>query len=129
VTEDNAPTVSILMPVYNEERSVAEAIGSALRQTVHSVEVIVIDGRSEDDTAQIVRALADSEARVRLLDNPKRTIPSALNIGLAHARGAFVVRVDAHLTINDRYIEIGLDVLAEHPEVAAVGGCRVGVCR
>lgn len=121
------PTVSILMPVYNEERSVGEAIASALQQTVRSVELIVIDGRSEDDTAEIVRALAVSEARVRLLDNPKRTIPSALNIGLEHARGTAVVRVDAHLTINESYIETGLGILAEHPEVAAVGGCRVGV--
>jgi glycosyltransferase involved in cell wall biosynthesis len=127
MSEDNAPQVSILMPVYNEERSVEGAIASALRQTVPGVEVIVIDGRSEDDTAAIVRTLAESEPRVRLLDNPKRTIPSALNIGLAQARGAFVVRVDAHLTINDRYIETGLEVLAGHPEVAAVGGCRVGV--
>ena len=122
-----APAVSILMPVYNEERSVADAIASALRQSVQSVEVLVIDGRSEDATAGVVRSIAASEARVRLLDNPKRTIPSALNIGLAHARGDFVVRVDAHLTINATYIETGLKVLSDHPEVAAVGGCRVGV--
>lgn len=127
MTEAKTPTVSILMPVYNEERSVTEAIASALRQTEQSTEVLVMDGRSQDETAEVVRSLALEEPRIRLLDNPQRTIASALNIGLSNARGRFVVRVDAHLTINDTYVETGLGVLSEHPEVAAVGGCRIGV--
>ena len=122
-----APVVSILMPVYNEESSVAEAITSALRQTMADTEVLVIDGRSEDATAAVVRALAARDPRIRLLDNPRRAIPSALNVGLAEMRGQFAARVDAHLTVNDTYLETGLAVLHAHPEVAAVGGCRVGV--
>ena len=123
------PRVSILMPVYNEEREVAAAIASALRQTVQDTELLVVDGRSEDDTAAVVEALAAEEPRVRLLDNPGRAISSGLNVGLQHARGTFVQRVDAHLTVNDTYLETGLAVLEEHPEAAAVGGCRVGVAR
>ena len=121
------PVVSILMPVYNEESTVAEAIASALRQTVASCEVLVIDGRSEDDTAEVVRGLASRDPRIRLLDNPRRAIPSALNVGLAEMRGQFAARVDAHLTINETYVETGLQILSSHLEVAAVGGCRIGI--
>ncbi len=121
------PVVSILMPVYNEEASVAGAIASALRQTVANTEVLVIDGRSEDATAEIVRALADQDPRIRLLDNPRRAIAPALNVGLAQMRGQFAVRVDAHLTVNDDYVETGLAVLDAHPDAAAVGGFRIGV--
>lgn len=127
MTRLETPLVSILMPVYNEEHSVAAAVASVLRQTAQSTEVLVIDGRSEDATVEVVRALALEEPRIGLLDNPERNIPSALNVGLRHARGQFVARVDAHLTIDDRYLETGLQVLAEHPDVAVVGGCRVGV--
>lgn len=123
------PLVSILMPVYNEEREVGAAIASALRQTVTSTELLVVDGRSEDRTVEVVRALAEQESRVRLLDNPGRAISSGLNVGLRHARGTFVQRVDAHLIVNDTYLETGLTVLGEHPEAAAVGGHRVGVAR
>lgn len=123
------PLVTIVMPAYNEEHTVAKAVASALRQTVQSTEVLVIDGCSEDATRDVVGALTLEEPRLRLLSNPKRNIASALNIGLSQARGQFVSRVDTHLTINDSYIETGLKVLAEHPDVAAVGGCRVGVAR
>lgn len=127
MNRDQTPSVTIMMPVYNEERSVAEAVASALRQTVQSTELLVIDGFSEDATREVVGALALEEPRIRLLENPQRNISSALNVGLSHARGEFVSRVDAHLTITDSYIETGLEVLAEHPDVAAVGGCRIGV--
>ncbi|SDS59512.1 Glycosyl transferase family 2 [Nocardioides scoriae] len=126
-TTTATPVVSMLMPVYNEEASVAEAVASALSQSVDPVELLVVDGRSADATVDIVRRLAEADPRVRLLDNPGRTIPCALNIGLAAARADVVARVDAHLTINPDYVATGLAVLAEHPEVAAVGGRRVGV--
>jgi hypothetical protein len=74
-----------------------------------------------------VEQVAREHPEVRLLRNPQRIIPAALNVGLASARAAVVARVDAHLTLNDVYVETGLRTLEQHPDVAGVGGCRVGV--
>ncbi len=60
------------------------------------VEFIFIDGRSEDATVDILRELAATDPRVRILENPRRSTPVALNIGLRAARGEFVARMDAH---------------------------------
>jgi GT2 family glycosyltransferase len=122
-----APTVSVLMPVRNEKRAVEGAIRSVLRQTLGGIEILVIDGRSEDGTAAVVSRLAADDDRIRLLANPDRTIPHALNIGLRAARGRYVARVDAHSEVSDSYLERGVAALDADPTVAAIGGRRIGV--
>lgn len=119
--------VSVLMPVRNEAASVAGAVASVLAQTYPDVEVLVVDGRSDDATGAIVAGLAAADPRVRLLDNPDRAISPALNVGLAAARGEFVARVDAHATVNDAYLALGVAHLQADPGLAAVGGRRTGV--
>lgn len=118
-----APVVSVLMPVRNEERFVVAAISAVLAQEV-PLEILVMDGGSTDRTAELVAGFDDP--RVRLLENPARTIPAALNIGLANARGAFVARIDGHAKVNPEYLRLGLNQL-DDPEVAAVGGIRLAV--
>jgi len=117
------PLVSVLMPVRNEQAHIVEAIDSVLQQQV-SLELLVIDGMSTDRTVELVRGIDDP--RVRILSNPKRTIPAALNVGLSHARGTFVARVDAHAKVNPDYLRLGVGQL-EDPEVAAAGGIRIAV--
>jgi glycosyltransferase involved in cell wall biosynthesis len=115
------------MPVRNEERSVAGAIRSVLAQSFQELEVLVIDGESDDATVTEVERVVAEDPRVRLLHNANRTIPHALNIGLAAARGRYVARVDAHATISSTYLERGVAELDGDSEVAAVGGRRFGV--
>jgi succinoglycan biosynthesis protein ExoA len=122
-----APTVSVLMPTLNEAATVVAAVCSVLEQSFQDLEVLVIDGRSEDGTADLVRRLAAVEPRVRLLENPARLIPHALNLGLAEARGRYVARVDAHATVSDTYLERGVAALEAEPSLGAVGGRRLGV--
>lgn len=123
------PTVSVLMPTFNEAATVVAAVRSVLAQSFQDTEVLVLDGCSEDGCADLVRQLAADEPRVRLIENPARLIPSALNLGLAEARGRYVARVDAHATISDTYLERGLAALEADPTLGAVGGRRVGVAR
>ena len=125
--EESAPLVSVLMPVRNEADSVEGAVRSVLLQTWSRVEVLVIDGRSEDGTRDILEAMAATDPRVRVLDNPDRAISPALNVGLAAARGDIVARVDAHASVNPEYLETGARHLLADPSLAAVGGRRVGV--
>jgi succinoglycan biosynthesis protein ExoA len=119
--------VSVLMPVRNEADSVEGAVASVLGQAYPSLELLVVDGRSDDATAAIVERLAAADPRIRLLDNPARGIATGLNVGLDAARGEFVARVDAHASVNDEYLALGVAHLLSAPDLAAVGGRRTGV--
>ncbi len=127
MSQARPPLVSVIMPVRNEESTIVTAVESVLDQTVSDLEVLVIDGASTDDTATTVCRLMEADPRVRLLCNPDRTIPHGLNVGLAAARGVYVARVDAHARVNRTYLELGLGELEACPDVAAVGGRRIGV--
>ena len=127
MTQVRTPTVSVLMPVRNEERSVEGAIRSVLAQTLQDLEILVIDGQSDDTTVLAVSELARTDPRVRLLDNPHRTIPHALNIGLRAARGRYVARVDAHASVSGDYLDRGVAELDADSDVASIGGRRIGV--
>ncbi len=119
--------VSVLMPVLNEELYIRQAIESALGQESVDVELLIIDGRSGDATRDIVREVAAREPRVKLLDNPLTKIPAALNIGLAHASGEYIARLDAHATVSPDYLARGVGHLRDDPALGTVGGLRIGV--
>lgn len=122
-----AGSISVLMPVLNEETSVVGAITSVLEQEGPEVEVLVIDGHSTDRTRDLVHGMAQHDRRIRLLENPAVTIPAGLNVGLAEVTGDFVARVDGHATISRDYLKRALSHLKAEPSMAGVGGRRVGV--
>jgi succinoglycan biosynthesis protein ExoA len=121
--------VSVLMPVLNEESSVAAAVTSVLSQEACEPEVLVVDGRSADRTRDTVGELIAAGARVRLLDNPAVIIPSALNVALAASDTEYVARVDGHAEISRDYLARAIGHLTADPGLAAVGGRRHGVAR
>jgi succinoglycan biosynthesis protein ExoA len=100
------PYVSILMPVRNEAPFIRHTLAAALAQDYapDRLEIIVIDGESDDGTVQQVKALAAGDDRVRLIANPGRIQSQALNLGLAAARGEVIVRVDGHSLIAPDYV-------------------------
>ena len=105
--------VTVLVPVYNEAKVIAETFKAMRDQDYDgAVELLFIDGRSEDDTKAILERIAGDDPLVRILDNPGRTIPLALNIGLREARGEYVVRMDAHSIYPRSYIRDGIERLA-----------------
>jgi len=112
------------MPVRNEEAFIERAISSVLvaGRELADFEVLVVDGMSDDGTRAIVERLAGEHPVVRLLDNPLRTVPHAMNVGVAAARGEVVVRVDGHAEVAPDFLRASLDELARHPECACVGG-------
>lgn len=118
--------ISVLMPALNEERSIEAAIRCVLEQRGVDLEILVVVGRSVDNTRDVVDRITREDPRVRRLDNPRSGIPFALNIGLAHCRGDFVARVDAHSTIDPDYLRHGVEWLEQDPRLASVGGIRLG---
>jgi glycosyltransferase involved in cell wall biosynthesis len=114
--------VSVLVPVLDEERHVRDAAAAMRAQEFDgSAEFIFVDGGSSDRTPEILRELAAEDARVKLLDNPQRSTPIALNIGLRAARGDYVARMDAHTHYPPNYLATGVARL-RRGDVAHVSG-------
>jgi succinoglycan biosynthesis protein ExoA len=119
------PTVSVLTPTLDEEASIRDVVAGFRRQQFNGeLELLVIDGGSGDRTREIIRAEAQADPRVRLLENPKRIIPAALNIGLREATGEFVARMDAHTIYPDDYLQRGVERL-ERGDVAWASGPQI----
>ncbi len=100
------PLVSVLMPSYQHEAYIAEAIESVLKQSFRQLELIVIDDGSTDRSPSIIRALAKQDARIRpIFHEVQCGIPTTFNDGLAAARGKFV----AVLASDDIWLEHKLE--------------------
>ncbi len=110
--------VTIVIPVRDEESSIEGCLASVRAQDYSALQIIVVDGGSRDRTRELVRAAQASDARIDLLSNPAGTIPVSLNIGLASARGRWLVRVDAHSTVPPNYVR----VLVGHLRTGRWGG-------
>ena len=115
--------VSVIVPVYNEAAHIEGTLRSILANDgAASAEVIVVDGMSEDGTRRVVQRLAAQHANVRLLDNPHRTVPHAMNLAIRAAHGEILVRVDGHAEIAPDFLAMCRLELDAHPECACVGG-------
>jgi len=120
-----APVVSVLIPVLDEESSIRATVVAMRNQDVPGGhELLFLDGRSTDRTRSILEQLAHEDQRVRVLDNPARRVPQALNIGLRAARGEFVARMDAHTFYPPNYLRCGVDRLRSG-DVAWVAGPQI----
>lgn len=98
--------VSIICPVYNEENYIEQCVQTLLHQDValNDIEIIFVDGRSSDKTREIIEEYSKEYPFIKLLDNPKRTVPFALNKAINHAKGKYIIRIDAHCKYPTNYI-------------------------
>ncbi len=96
--------ISIICPVYNEEKYINIFIKSILKQDYlkKRFEILFIDGQSNDNTRNIIKKYINSN--IRLLNNPKRNVSSAMNIGIKESKGDIVIRLDAHSIYPSNYI-------------------------
>lgn len=117
------PFISVLMPVRNEGAFMERSLKAVLAQDYPSarMEILVIDGRSTDDTRQTIASFQSSDQRIKLLDNPGRIVPTGLNAALRVAHGDIIVRVDGHCEIAPNYVSSCVNHLLAG-EADAVGG-------
>lgn len=108
-----SPRVSVVMPVYNVEAYVAEAIGSVLRQTMADFELIIVDDGGSDGSMAICRGFDDP--RIRLVSQPNRGLAGARNTGIAHARAPIIGFLDS----DDRWLPEKLALHVIHLDNAA----------
>lgn len=117
-----APRISCLLPVYNGEAFLVEAVESILSQTCRDFELVVVDDGSRDATPDILKAFAEKDDRVRVVRRENGGIVAALNSGLAASLGDYVARMDADdISLPDRF-QFQLDYLDAHPGCVLVGG-------
>src|SRR5437016_7557798 len=100
------PFVSIVVPCRNEVEHIHPLLDSILANEYPSdrLEVLVVDGLSDDGTRAVVADYARRYPMIHVLDNPKRTTPHALNLGITRARGAIIMRMDAHAHYPPNYV-------------------------
>lgn len=112
MTEKNLPFVSVLAPCRNEAAHIEKALTSILASDYPSdlIEILVLDGISDDGTRDVVAEMIKHDDRIRLIDNPNRIVPSAMNIGIAQARGEYIVRIDCHTAFASDYISKCIEV-------------------
>jgi succinoglycan biosynthesis protein ExoA len=115
-------TVSIVVPARNERRALPALIESIERQTVAPMEVVIADGMSDDGTRSWIAEAQLTRPWLKMVDNPKRIVPAAMNAAIEAAAGDLVCRMDAHATFADNYVEVIKRVFEDHPEVVAAGG-------
>lgn len=116
--EDHAPLFSVVIPVYNGEDFVAEAIQSVLDQTIdpHEVEVVVVDDGSEDSTGSILDEYAAQDGRVVALHQPNGGVSVALNSGVDAARGKYVGFLGSDDRLSENTLEAVGNFFAEHED-------------
>lgn len=115
--------VSVIIPARNEEKYISKCLDSIVAQDYpkDKLEVLVIDGMSEDGTREIVKDYSRKYPLIKILDNPKKFTPFALNIGIKEAWGEVIVRMDAHAGYEKNYISKCVSHLIESG-VDNVGG-------
>lgn len=99
--------VSVVMPVYNEEKYIKKCVESLLLQDYpqEKIEWIFVDGGSKDNTVEMLNTYQQQyPGQIRVLNNPKRIVPCAMNIGIEASRGKYIVRLDAHADYATDYI-------------------------
>jgi glycosyltransferase involved in cell wall biosynthesis len=111
--------VSIIMPAYNNEDTIARAIDSCLAQTYPDFELLVVENGSTDQTSRIVSRYASEDERIHLLHSPKGR-SRARNVGLKAATGAYLQFLDADDELLPKKLQLSLSAFKTDPKLAAV---------
>jgi len=128
------PFVSVVIPMRNEGSAIRDCLEAVLTQDypAERYEIIVVDGESEDDSRRTVAEYVARDPRIKLLSNPQRIVPSAMNIGIRAANGEIIARVDGHTKLASDYLRVGVETLQRVGAdnvgglIRPIGGSRFG---
>ena len=116
------PAVSVILPILNEERDLQECISAILKQDyAGDLEIILALGPSTDNTNQIAKSIAESDSRIKLVENPTGKTAAALNLAIAAASNEIICRIDGHSEISNSYIKTAVEIMNQTGAVN-VGG-------
>jgi glycosyltransferase involved in cell wall biosynthesis len=110
------PFVSIVIPCRNEERFIENCLNSIIENDFpkERLEVLAVDGMSDDETQGVIKGFAKKYQWIRLIENPKRITPVALNIGIRNAKGEIIIWMSAHNRYDKNYISRSVKSLSKY---------------
>lgn len=115
------PLISVIIPVYNGEKTIKTTIDSVLNQTFTDFELLVVNDGSQDSTLAVVNEIQD--ARIRVFSFPNSGVSASRNRGLAEAKGEFISFLDADDLWTPDKLETQLKALQENPQAAVAYSC------
>ncbi|MBX0311553.1 MAG: glycosyltransferase family 2 protein [Sulfurihydrogenibium sp.] len=100
------PFVTVIIPCRNEKKIIEKCLDSVINQDYpkDKLEILVIDGMSDDGTREIIKKYIEQYTFIKMFDNPKKIVPTAMNIGIKNAKGDIIIRMDAHTEYPKDYI-------------------------
>jgi len=103
--EKNIMMISVIIPCLNEEKYIANCLESLLISDYDKskLEILVVDGMSSDKTREIVKSYSEKYNYIKLLDNPNKIVPKAMNLAIKEAKGEYIIRLDAHSKFPKNY--------------------------
>lgn len=121
--KQNLPLITVIIPCLNEEKFIGRCLDSIVEcdYPKHLLEVLVVDGMSEDGSRLSVERYSRQYSFIRILDNPLKFTPVALNIALRHAQGEVVLWMNSHSSIERNYITLCVEALEKY-KADCVGG-------
>jgi glycosyltransferase involved in cell wall biosynthesis len=118
--------VSVVIPCRNEEKNIEACIHAIYSNSIcknDDIEVLVIDGMSDDNTRGILQKLAISYTTLKIIDNKKKITPIAFNLGINNSSGDFIQIIGARQIISENYLEKAVELLERNSDVWCIGGC------
>lgn len=121
--------LSVIVPIYNEEKYIAKCIDSMLKQDYpkNDLEIILVDGMSEDRTREIATEYIATYPFIRMIENTHRIAPWAMNLGIKEAKGDVIMRLDAHATYEKNYFSALVKALKLYDADNVGAVCRTDV--
>ena len=116
-----APTVSVVMPVYNTEAYLGDALDSILAQTFTDWELICVDDGSSDCSLDVLRRYERADPRIRVVSRPYSGVARARNDGMALARGRYIAAMDSDDVALPERLRRQVDYMESHPECVGLG--------
>jgi glycosyltransferase involved in cell wall biosynthesis len=124
--EKEFPFVSIIVPCFNEERFISVCLDSMIDNDYpkERMEILAVDGQSRDKTLDILQKYAQNHSFLKIINNPKKITPAALNLGIKNSNGEIIIKMDAHSIYQKDYISKCVKYLLEWEKQGAqnVGG-------
>lgn len=116
--------VAIIIPTLNEERFISRCLNSIIKQTYEfeKMDVMIIDGGSNDKTKDIVAEYQKSHQNIRFIENKKKIQSVAFNIGFKKSTAPYIIRLDAHAEYDSKYISLCIENLKQDEKRGNVGG-------